>query len=185
MDRKQMGSDIGYVRQLVSRSENQSFSRAIYMLWAAIVLVGFSLVDLAPEYVGWFWMIMGPAGGIASGFLGKQACVEIGQMDKEDGIKHALHWGGMFVFILLVILLAAKGLIEGKLISQIILLIVSFGWWTAGVHFDKNFRWLAGIMAAGFVASLFISNYVWIGMGVLMSMALTGIALSIGKNNAD
>lgn len=183
MNRDQLSSDIGYLKDLVDSSGKRSMPASIYLLWAFIVLAGFALIDLKPEWVGYFWMAAGPLGGLISGVLGKRAGIRKGQIDCSEGLKHGLHWGGMLAFIWLAVMLAVTGRINGSLLSQIILLIVAFGWWTAGVHFDRNFLWLSGVMAAGFLCSLYLQSYVWTGTGLLMFTVL--MIMGINRRKAD
>lgn len=171
-------SDIGYVKDLVTKSGKSDQPASFYLLWAVLMAVGFSLVDLAPNWVGFFWMIAGPVGGLLSGYLGWKAGVNRGQMNREIGIKHALHWSGMLVVICL-----AGVLVQGVVISQVILLVVALGWWTAGVHFDRIFLWLGGIMMLGFLGTLFMDRYVWTTMGVLLGTVLIVTAIRQGKKN--
>ncbi|MEA3265727.1 MAG: hypothetical protein U9P42_02115 [Candidatus Fermentibacteria bacterium] len=178
-------SDIGYLKDLVSKSDNPTSPASIYILWALILMAGFSIIDFAPGWVGLFWMIAGPAGGMLSGFLGYKAGANKGQMDREVGIKHALHWGGMMVIVFLAILLGLKGLVHGVVNSQVILLVVALGWWTAGVHFDRIFLWLGGIMVLGFLGTLFINSYAWTAMGVLLGTVLIVAAIRQGKKNVQ
>ena len=185
MTNSKIESDIEYVKELVSKSEDAASPSSIYVLWAILIAIGFSMVDFAPRWVGFFWMIAGPAGGLFSGYLGCKAGANNGQMDRENGIKHALHWSGMLVFIFLAVLLGIMGIVQGVLISQIILLIVALGWWTAGVHFDRNFLWLGGLMALGFLGTVFLDKYAWTAMGILLGVALIIIAMRKGRENAS
>jgi hypothetical protein len=177
-------SDIRYVRGLVDRDGNRAFPGSIYVLWAMLVLAGFSLVDFAPRQTGLFWMIAGPGGGILSGILGRRAGVRMGQLDREEGVRHILHWSGMLLVIVLAVMLAVRGLVQGYVLSQVILLVVSLGWWTAGVHFDRHFLLLGGVMMAGFVGTLFAVPYAWTATGALTSAVLLGIALRRGRGHA-
>jgi len=174
-------SDIGYIRDLVKKSERQPTPAPIYLLWAGIVLFGFAMVDFYPHLTGYYWMIMGPLGGIVSGFLGRRAGEQQGQLNREIGIRHALHWSGMLVLTGFAVALAVRGQIPYEELGRVILLIVTFGWWTAGVHFDRVFLWLGGLMALGFVATFFFTMYVWTTLGVALAVALTGIALRKGQ----
>ena len=183
MTNNKIESDIGYVKDLVAKSDNPASPASIYVIWAVILMVGFSLIDLAPRWVGLFWMIAGPAGGMLSGFLGYKAGANKGQMDREVGIKHTLHWSGMMVIVFLAILLGLKGLVHGVVNSQVILLVVALGWWTAGVHFDRIFLWLGGIMVLGFLGTLFMDSYAWTAMGVLLGTVLIVAAIRQGKKN--
>ena len=174
-------SDIGYVKDLVTKSGKPNPPASFYYIWAVILTAGFALIDFAPRWVGIFWMIAGPA----SGFLAYKAGANKGQMDREIGIKHALHWSGMMVVIILAVLLGSqKGLVHGVVLSQVILLVVALGWWTAGVHLDRNFLWLGGIMGLGFLGTLFLDRYAWTAMGTLLGITLTVIAIHKGRKNA-
>lgn len=183
MTNDKIESDIGYVKDLVAKSDNPISPASFYIIWGVILMVGFSLIDFAPGWVGLFWMIAGSAGGLLSAFLGHKAGVNKGQINREIGIKYALHWSGMAVIVLLAILLGLKGLVHGVVISQVILLVVALGWWTAGVHFDRIFLWLGGIMVLGFLGTLFMDRYAWTAMGVLLGTVLIVAAIRQGKKN--
>ncbi|MFC1573116.1 hypothetical protein ACFL6M_05900 [Candidatus Eisenbacteria bacterium] len=176
-------SDIGYVRDLVKKSERRPTPTSIYLLWAGIVLFGFAMVDFFPRQTGYYWMIMGPLGGLVSGLLGRRDSESRGQLNREIGIRHALHWGALLVLTGFVIVLAVTDHIAGDEIGRVILLIVTFGWWTAGVHFDRVFLWLGGLMALGFVGTLIFPIYVWTSLGVTLAIALTVIALRKGRSD--
>lgn len=176
-------SDIGYVRELVKKSERRPTPSSIYLLWAGIVLFGFAMVDFFPKQTGYYWMIMAPLGGLMSGLLGQREGKHRGQLNREIGVRHALHWGAMLVLTGLVIVLAVRGHIPGNEVGRVILLIVTFGWWTAGVHFDRVFLWLGGLMGLGFVGTLFFEQYVWTALGVALALALAVIALRKGRSD--
>ena len=180
MTHDKIESDIGYVKDLVAKSDNSTPLVSFYIIWAVILMVGFSLIDFAPQWVGLFWMIAGLAGGILSAFLAHKAEANKGQINREVGIKHALHWSGMAVIVLLVILLGLHEVVN----SKVILLVVALGWWTAGVHFDRIFLWLGGIMMLGFLGTMFMDRYAWTTMGVLLGIVLIVTAIRQGKKNA-
>lgn len=184
MEGNDLSSDIGYVKDLVEKADRRGSPASIYWLWAFICLAGFYIVDFMPERAGFFWMIAGPLGGILSGVMAKRSDTRQGQLDRKLGIRHMLHWGGMLGFVILAVMLAATGRIQGELVSQVIMLTVAFGWWTAGVHFDRNFLWLSLVMAAGYVASLFLTEYVWTLTGILMFIVLGAMALEKTRHNA-
>ena len=184
MVQETLESDIRYVRSLVERSGSGSFPVSVYILWAVIVLLGFSMIDFAPNWTGLFWMVAGPGGGILSGILGHRAGVRLGQLNRETGVRHALHWSGMLLVIVLAVSLALRGFVHGTVLSQVILLVVALGWWTAGVHFDRFFLWFALVMMLGFVGTLFTVSYIWTAIGVLTAASLVGAALHRGKDDA-
>lgn len=176
-------SDIGYVRELVKKSERRPTPSSIYMIWAVIVLIGFSMIDFFPKQTGFFWMIAAPLGAVVSGFLGWRDSKHRGQISHDVGIRHALHWSAMLILTGLVVLLALRGHIPEDEIGRVILLIVTFGWWTAGVHFDRVFLPLGGLMALGFVGTLFMDRFAWTSLGVALAVALTVIALRKGRSD--
>ncbi len=181
----EIGSDLGYVRDIVRKSDRRPTPAPVYLLWAVLVLIGFSLVDFAPQWVGYFWMVAAPLGGIASGLLGHRAGMIKGQIRREVGIRHALHWGGMFIIVALAVVLAVTGHIPGIELGRVILLIVAFGWWVAGVHFDRIFLFLGGMMMVGFVGTLIFPYYAWTTLGVLMAISLTIAAFRGGRQHAS
>ncbi len=47
----------------------------------------------------------------------------------------------------------------------------------------RAFLWLGGLMALGFVGTLFFPMYVWTALGVSLAVALTLIALRKGQSD--
>ena len=105
-------------------------------------------------------------------------------MQREIGIRPALHWGGMLVFVALAVLLPVTGRIPPPELGRVILLIVAFGWWTAGVHFDRVFLGMGGLMMLGFIGTLLLPQYAWIALGVLIAVSLVIVALKRGRAHA-
>ncbi len=184
MTQESLESDIQYVRALVKKSCSESLPMSFFIVWAVIILLGFSIIDFAPRWTGLFWMVAGPGGGVLSGVLGHRAGIRLGQLNRETGVRHALHWGGMLLVILLAVFLAMRGFVHGTVLSQVILLVVALGWWTAGVHFDHSFLLFALVMMLGFVGTLFVTRYIWTAIGVLTAASLVGAALHRGKDDA-
>ncbi len=174
-------NDIRYVRGLVSESDRGTSPTAIYMMWAAICLVGFPLADFAPQYVGFFWMIAGPLGGIASFALGWRHSVRMGQMRRDVGVRHGLHWSGMLVAIFLVVPLAGTGAIAWSAGHRVILLLLAFSYFLAGVHLDRPLLWVGLLMIVAYVALFFISAYQWTIVGIAVAVALVVAGLLGGK----
>jgi len=174
-------NDIRYVRGLVSESDRGPSPTAIYMMWAAICLVGFPLADFAPQYVGIFWMIAGPLGGIASFVLGWRHSVRMGQMRRDVGVRHGLHWCGMMVAIFLVVPLGVTEAITWSAVHRIILLLLSLSYFLAGVHLDRPLLWVGLLMIVAYVALFFIQAYQWTIVGIAVAIALGVAGLAGGK----
>ncbi len=179
MTNSEIESDLGYVKDLIRKSDRRSSPSIIYLLWAIIVVVGFSLPDFAPAAVGWFWAVAGPVGGILSGILGARSQHRQGQLNRDVGIRHALHWGGMLVAVFLAVLLVPREILSGENLGKVILLLVAFGWWSGGVHFDRVFMWLGGVMGLGFLAVIWIDRYAWTCLGILVAAVLIAKAFAI------
>jgi hypothetical protein len=164
--------DLGYVRDVVNRSERSAFPSAIAYLWAAIGVVGFSLIDFAPERVSMYWMIASPVGFVLSAWLGWRQARVAGQESARDGRRHMLHWGALLAAIFLLAPLMAKGTLSGEAIAQVILLIVSLGYFLAGIHLVPALRWAALAMAIGYVVTVTIDAFAWTALGVLFAAGL-------------
>lgn len=179
----QLAGDLEFVREAVRRSEGGS-PRGIYFLWAALVLVGFPLVDLAPRWVGTYWTAAGPLGGVASAFLGWRAARRRGELRRREGVRQGLHWGGMLVAIFLSPLLVAKGLMSGEALSAVILLLLALGYFLAGVHLEPPLRWIGILLAAGYVLVLTLQRYAWTVLGILVAVAMVAAALLADRGRA-
>src|SRR5687768_13792819 len=98
-DIKQMHEDLRFVKEAVVRHDRQQPRAAsIYYIWAVYVLVGYTMLDVAREYAGWFFLIGGIVGGILSAIIGKRASQQAGEIAREDARRETLHWfGGIFL----------------------------------------------------------------------------------------
>jgi hypothetical protein len=145
------------------------------------IAVGFALVDFASRYVSVYWMIVGPVGMVISALLGRQHSKQIGQRNKEIGIRHLLHWSGMMGAILLAVLLVVNGSVSPKVLGQLILVIVAFSYFLAGVHLERPLLWIGLLMVAGYVAILFIHGYTWTIIGVIVALSMIALAVKGGR----
>jgi hypothetical protein len=164
--------DLGYVRDLVARSERDDTPRAIWYLWAAIGGIGFALIDFRPDSVGLFWLVAAPVGFLASVWLGWRHARKLGQESRREGRTHMLHWGGMGGAIALLVFFAARGHLTGEEIAQAILLVVALGYFLAGVHLTRPLLWVGLVLAGSFLAVEFVGGYVWTMVGAVMALAL-------------
>ena len=71
---EELKEDIAYVRAAADRSDTNPIP-SIYLLWAAIGLCGFALVDFTDDYrwIGGYWLVSAPAGFCLSMWLGIRA----------------------------------------------------------------------------------------------------------------
>jgi hypothetical protein len=164
--------DLGYVRDLVARSQREDTPRGIWYLWAAIGGIGFALIDFRPHSVGLFWLVAAPLGFLASMWLGWRHGRALGQESRQEGRAHMLHWGGMGGAILLVVFFAARGHLTGEEIAQAILLVVALGYFLAGVHLARPLLWVGLVLAVAFLGVEYVGGYVWTTVGAVMALAL-------------
>jgi hypothetical protein len=169
---QQLEQDLRYVRAAVERSEADPTPRRICYLWAAIGLIGFALVDLRHEWVSRYWAVAGPAGFVVSAGMGWRHARRMGQVASRLDARHLLHWGSLLAALFLVSLMPLRGVLPPAGVGPTILLLVALAYFQAGVHFDPAFRWIGGVLAAGYIFVLFVDTYAWLTLGVLLAVAL-------------
>jgi len=177
--------EISYVRGLISKSDRGRSPAAIYLLWAVICLVGFPLADFAPRAVGLYWTIAGPVGMLASMILGWRHSVRVGQVRRDLGIRHGLHWGGTLVAIFLLVPLGVRGTVSWNVVQHVMLLVIALSYYLAGVHLERPILWIGLLMIAAYVALFFIETYQWTIVGLVVGVALAATALVGGRRRGD
>lgn len=177
--------DLGYIRDVVQRSERSAFPSGIAYLWAVISLVGFSLIDFAPESVGLYWAIAGPAGFLLSAWLGWRHARIAGQESAREGRQHMLHWAGLLVAIFLLYPLMAQGALVETAIAQVILLMVALAYFLAGIHLSPPLRWAALAMVLGYLVTVTIDGFAWTALGVLFAAGLVVSARVAGDGRGS
>src|SRR5438874_1939823 len=92
-DAEQLQQDLSFVRDAVARRERMPQTpAAIPCIWAAYVLIGYTMIDFAPQWAGWFFMIGGFGGGLLSGIIGGRAERRSGEVDRDFDRRSMLHW---------------------------------------------------------------------------------------------
>ncbi len=180
--RDQLGADLEYVRSIVDNAEPFIGPATIYWMWAAISLVGFSLYDHDPRTGSIFWAFAGPIGGVASLLLGRRAARKQGQASWRIARYHALHWCGMLGAIFLVVALAARGVMGEEALARVILLILAFGYYTAGIYLVRRMLWIGLLLVGCFVGMLFFKGLGWTIVGVLLALSLLLSSMRGGRS---
>lgn len=179
---KHLESDLGYVRDALRKSGHHASPPAIYFLWAVIIAVGFPLADFAQQYVGVFWTVAGPVGGVVSWILGWRHSVKHGQVSRALGVRYGLHWLGTMVAIFLVVPLGVTGSIAWSAAHRLILLIIALGYFLAGVHLERPLLWIGVLMVLGYLLLFTVSAYGWTIVGALVAVALVATPLVGGRS---
>ena len=52
-------------------------------------------------------------------------------------------------------------------------LLLSLGYFTAGLHLDRFFLWVGVLLAAGAIVVTFVDAYAWTGVGIAVAGSLT------------
>lgn len=182
--------DLAYVRESMERAENVHVP-AIYLMWAAIGLVGFSLPDFISNgwvgwsytSIGWYWAVMGPAGFLASWLLSARANDRAGQMSKHTGIRWGLHWAAFGATGVLGIALALSGHVGWEVYGALWVLLLALSYTLAGVHLERRLLSIGLMLGVGYLTILFLPQYGWIAAGVLTAVALTAQAFIGARAN--
>ena len=99
----------------------------------------------------------------------------------DVGIRHGLHWTGTLVVIFLVVSLGITETIAWSVVHRVILLIIGFSYYLAGVHLDRPLLWVGLLMIAAYIALFFIEAYKWTIVGVAVAVALAAAGIAGGK----
>ena len=179
--------DLGYVRDVVRRSERRVMPRAILWVWAAISVAGFAIIDVAPERAGLYWLVAGGAGFLLSMWIGGRQERAIGQASAETGRRHILHWAGMGVAIFLVSFGAEGWGSSPQASSHAILLMVALSYWLAGVHMVPALKWMGVLAAAVYVALALLEGfaYPWTAAGLVIAAGLVVASFAGGTAGAE
>ena len=174
--------DLAYVRGVVEgRERDQRTPVGIALTWSAYMLVGFTWLDFDPHRAAWFLVLASPIGFALSWLIGSRARWKLGEWDKRVGRRHLLHWGGSFLAFAAVLWLAFAGRLDGGTLGQVILIMVGLAYLHAGVHLAMRlFLWLGPMMMIGAVALIYIDQWGWTGLGILVSVGLIASSF-IGK----
>ncbi len=165
--------DLDYVASAVRREERDDGIPMIYFMWAGLVAIGFALPDFAPRWAGLYWLIVAPAGGLASWWIGARRGAQTGVHDAALGRRYAYHWLLAALAFVLVIVPALAGKIGAAAAATNLLLVAGLTYALAGVHLERPLLWSAVPMFAGYVAlSLFKLPYVWTATGLIVAVAL-------------
>jgi hypothetical protein len=173
--------DLRFVRGALDASTRRASPSALYFLWAAIVLIGFALVDFRADWVPGYWAAAGPAGFLASAYLGWRHAHRVGQASASDGWRHLLHWGAVLSAIALAVLLSVRVGMPSKQLHAVILLVLALGYFTAGLHLDRPLLWAGLLLGAGFVLVTLVSAYAWTALGIALAVCLTVAGIREGR----
>lgn len=182
-EQTRLEQDLDFVRHAVQRAEAVRSPAPIYFVWAAIMLVGFALIDAAPRQVSLYWSIAAPMGWIVSCLVGWSAGRHLRQLNRGAGMRQAAHWAGLLAAVVLVMILPVHVMPRATL-APVILLFVALTYFLAGIHLDSAMTWIALVMVLAYMLTLFLPAHAWTLVGVANATALTVTGLSRVRINA-
>jgi hypothetical protein len=179
------GEDLEFVRRAIDRESRGPFPRSVAMLWAAVALVGFPLLDFAPERAAAFWSLAGPIGFAVSLWLGRRSARAAGLEDRETARRWTAHWIGLLLAMALVVVASIAGRIDGPTTGSTIVLLLAASYYGAGIHLHRGLLPVAALLGAGYLAVLFVDGPVWTGVGVATAVALVATGLVSSRTRRD
>lgn len=170
----QLQDDLRFVRDAVARGDSPRRPAAIYVVWAVYVLVGYTLIDFFPRASGWFFLVGGVIGGIASGYVYRRWARREGAYDRREGRRSLLHWGvGIGLAIACAMALGAViPALRGPAVGQLVVVMIGLVYFLAGVHFDPHFLWLGPVLMVGGLVVGFVPQYGWTALGIVIALGL-------------
>jgi len=185
-DTNSLHDDLQFVRSAVDRSRHSVSPAVIWYLWAAISLVGFTLIDLRPQLVGLYWLVAAPVGFILSIWLASRTRARLGEINRATSRRWFEHWGALLVAVIVLILAGAIGGLDGRTIGLGAMLLTAVAYYTAGIHLESKLRWIGLVMILAVPALLFLQRWGWTATGVVLTVALllTGLTSAREARNA-
>ena len=153
--------DINYVKDVLTQADNKGYP-SIYILWGCIILAGYILADISPDYTQWYWYIATPVGIAISSYLGYRTERSRGQQDSKVGSLYMKHFCTLALFIF-------AAMFSREYFA--ILLLVAMAYCLAGIHLDKYMYWI-GLMT--------LAAYILIKAQVVDSNTFVGASLAAG-----
>lgn len=181
---EQLQQDLDYIAGAVRRRDQAVGIPALYLFWAAAVLVGFASADFAPRITGLYWFVVGIGGGLFSWWMGERDDRRRGIRDQALGRRYGLHWllAGVAYF-----LTGLPMFVHGPSpdAASAFLLTTGIVYGLAGVHLDRPLLWCGLLAFAGYIALVALSlAYAWTITGVLIAACLVLAAVFAARVRA-
>jgi hypothetical protein len=173
-DVQQIGQDLEYVRSAMSRRQRADLGPPlIFYLWAAYVIIGYTLIDFRPQYSNPFFGIGGFVAGFLSWVIGRHYARKTGQSDKQMAVRGMLHmFGGIMLSSAFVIALAELAPAFRPFTGQVIVGFVGLIYFLWGVHFHRYFMLLGVLVMAGGATVGLVPHFGWTTLGIVIALGL-------------
>ena len=174
-DKQSLEEDLAYVRAAAEQSTTVHVP-AIYLLWAALSLCGFALIDvMGPEsaWIGFYWLIATPAGLGTTWWLAGRAGCRAGLYDRDTDNRWKLHFLGFLAAGLLGYGAIAAGQLTWSGFGSLWILLLALTYFLAGLHLNSRLLPIGLLLGVGYLVSLFMPEYGFTTVGVAFAGALT------------
>jgi hypothetical protein len=177
----EISEDLRFVRDAVEQHRFQAGRpKSLAIMWAAYVLIGYTLIDVRPSWAGLFFAIGGWAGGMISWWIGHRYMKRTGELNRRLERRTLLHWfvGFILIFASLTGLAMEHAALRGPLGSQLVVLMIGLIYFTYGIHVPaaRYLIWAGPILMLGGILVGLVPHYGWTALGVLIAaMILSGI----------
>lgn len=174
-DVRQIGQDLQFVRNAVTRNErNNRGAPVLAFLWAGYVLIGYALLDINTYDAGLFFAIGGIAGGILSWLIGKRYAKRAGRSDRTLAVRATLHFCGgiLLAWVFCIALAVFIEPLRGTKGSQVFVVMIGLIYFLWGVNQDRYFLFLGPILMLGGVLVGLVPHYGWTSLGVVIALGL-------------
>jgi predicted small integral membrane protein len=170
----QVADDLRFVRTAVETHRRSRFTPSVAYVWAAYVLVGYALIDLAPHASGLFFLVGGVAGTAATAVMARRAQRRTGVIDRAEGRRQFLGWFGGFVLIVScsIALQLTNPALRGTPGGQVVVVMAGLMYFLAGAYGPAEVRylvWGGPVVMAGGVCVGLVHHYGWTALGVLIA----------------
>ena len=144
------------------------------LLWI-LVMIGLFLTNVSHEKARFYWSAMFPIFGLVSiwhELMGRGRA--IAPVWKMLAVQ-ALHWLGPIIAVRILFLQLARGQMDADAVALVTLLILAVTSFLAGVHLDRSFYWVSGVLAFAAVIGTEVEAYLWL----LAVIAIVAIAITV------
>jgi len=174
-DVEQLRDDLHFVRSAVARRERADNGPALILyLWAAYVVIGYTLMDVRIAWAGPFFAVGGCIGGLLSWWIGRGYSRKSGEWDRATAMRGMLHFGGGIIaaFIFTMCLAMTIESLRSTRGSQVFVVMIGLVYFLWGVHYQRHFMLLGLIVMAGGAVVGLIPHYGWTMLGIVISLGL-------------
>ena len=151
----------------------------VIIVLIALSIIGIGITDFSPADSYKYWVAMVPI------FCGACLILEWSRV-RGKGYKwttilrnQLLHWVGLLVAVRLVFEMLHKGRLDNENTGLVILLLLAFSIFIAGIHLGWRLCLVGGFLGAALVAATYLEEYVW--MLVIIALVILAVVFLLKR----